>query len=55
MVLLSDEAQVEVCFGPFGDGANLDVRLLLDLHQTYHRLRIHFGRTRWYFSVMMVI
>ena len=24
MVLLGDEAQVEACFGPFGDGANLD-------------------------------
>ena len=25
MVLLCDEAQVEVCFGPLGDSANLDV------------------------------
>ena len=24
MVLLHDEAQVEVCFGPLGDSANLD-------------------------------
>ena len=24
MVLLGDEAQVEACFGPFGDSANLD-------------------------------
>ena len=24
LVLLGDEAQVEACFGPFGDGANLD-------------------------------
>jgi hypothetical protein len=26
MDLLDDEAQVEVCFGPFGDSANLDAR-----------------------------
>ena len=24
MVLLGDEAQVEACFSPFGDSANLD-------------------------------
>ena len=28
MVLLGDEAQVEACFGPFGDSANLDARLV---------------------------
>jgi hypothetical protein len=26
MVLLGDEAQVEACFVPFGDGANLAAR-----------------------------
>jgi hypothetical protein len=26
MVLLRDEAQVEACFGPVGDSANLDTR-----------------------------
>ena len=26
MVPLGDEAQVEACFGPFGDRANLDAR-----------------------------
>jgi hypothetical protein len=26
MVLLGDEAQVDACFGPFGDSANLDAR-----------------------------
>jgi hypothetical protein len=26
MVLLCDEAQVETCFSPFGDSANLDAR-----------------------------
>ena len=28
MVLLGDEAQVEARFGPFGDSANLDARLV---------------------------
>jgi hypothetical protein len=46
MVLLREEAQVEACFVPFGDRANLDVRKLLSLRQTYHRLRNYFGRTR---------
>jgi hypothetical protein len=26
MALLGDEAQMEACFGPFGDSANLDLR-----------------------------
>jgi hypothetical protein len=26
MVLLGKKAQVEACFGPFGDSANLDAR-----------------------------
>ena len=26
MKLLGDEAQAKACFGPFGDGANLDAR-----------------------------
>ena len=26
MVLLGDEAQLEACFGPFGDSSNLDAR-----------------------------
>jgi hypothetical protein len=45
MVLLADEAQVEARFGPFGDSANLDARLVHDLRLTYHWLRNHFGRT----------
>ena len=28
MVLLGDEAQLEARFGPFGDSANLDARLV---------------------------
>jgi hypothetical protein len=26
VVLLGDKAQVDACFGPFGDSANLDAR-----------------------------
>jgi hypothetical protein len=45
MVLLGDEALVEVRFGPFVDSANLDARLVHGLRQTYHWLGNHFGRT----------
>jgi hypothetical protein len=48
MLLLRDEAQVDAHFIPFGDSANLDARLVHDLRRTFHRLRNHFGRTRWY-------
>jgi hypothetical protein len=37
MVLLSDEAQVEARFVPFGDGANLAARQVHGLRLTYHR------------------
>jgi hypothetical protein len=47
VVLLGDEAQVNVCFIPFRDSANLDARQVHDLRQTYHRNRNHFGCTRW--------
>jgi hypothetical protein len=29
---------VKACFGPFGDGANLDARQVHGLGRTYHRL-----------------
>ena len=47
MVPLGDEAQVEALFGPFGDSDNVDARLEDSLRRMYHRLRNHFGRTRW--------
>ena len=47
MVLLGDEAQVDVRFGLFGDSANLDARIMHGLRRTYHRLGNYFGRTRW--------
>jgi hypothetical protein len=37
MVLLDDEAQVEACFYPFRDSANLDARWVHCLHRTYHK------------------
>jgi hypothetical protein len=45
MVLLSDKAQEQACFGLFGDSANLDTRLVHGLRQTNDRLENHFGRT----------
>jgi hypothetical protein len=45
MGVLGDEAQVEAWFGPFGDSATLDARLVHGLHQTYHRLRNSIGGT----------
>jgi hypothetical protein len=47
MGLLGYEAQVEARFGPFGDSATLDARLVHGLLQTYHRLRNSIGGTRW--------
>ena len=47
MVLLGDEAELQTRFDPFGDSANLDARSVHGLRRTYHRLRNHFGRTRW--------
>jgi hypothetical protein len=40
MELLDDEAQVEACFGPFGDSANLDARYVHGLRRTNYGLRI---------------
>jgi hypothetical protein len=45
MVLLGDNAQVEACFGLFGDNANLDARQVNILRQTYQRLSNRFGHT----------
>jgi hypothetical protein len=45
MGLLGDEAQVEAQFGPFGDSATLDARLVHGLRLTYRRLRNSIGGT----------
>ena len=48
VVVLVDKAQVEARFGPLGDSANLDSRKVHGLRRTYHRLKNHFGGTRWF-------
>jgi hypothetical protein len=55
MVLLGDEAQLDARFGLFMDSANLDARLVQGLRRMYHRLRNHFGRTRWISYVTLVM
>ena len=44
MELLDDEAQVESCFGLFGDSVSISARQVHGLFQT--RLENHFDRTR---------
>ena len=44
MELLDDEAQVESCFGPFGDSVSISARQVHGLFQT--RLGNHFDHTR---------
>jgi hypothetical protein len=34
--------------GSFGDSVNIDIRLVHGLHQMYHRIKNHFGRSLWY-------
>jgi hypothetical protein len=52
MELLNDVRHVESGFGLFGDSASVSARYEHDLHQTFHRLRNHFGCTRWNSKVM---
>jgi hypothetical protein len=47
MVLLGDEAQVDARFSPFRDNVSVGARYVHGLHRMYHKLRNHFGRTRW--------
>jgi hypothetical protein len=42
MVFLSDEAQLEARFGPFGDSPNVDAREVCGLRRTHHWLENHF-------------
>jgi hypothetical protein len=55
MVHLGDVAQLEAHFGLFRDSANLDARSMHGLRRTYHRLRNHFGCTRWNFKLTWVM
>ena len=52
MELPGDVGHMESCFGPFGDSVTVCVRSEHGLRQTCHRLKNHFGRTRWYSYVM---
>jgi hypothetical protein len=45
--LVSDMGRVESRFSPFGDSISVSATQVLGLHQTYHRHRNRFGRTRW--------
>jgi len=45
-MVLGEEAQVEAQFALFVDSANLDARLVHELHGTYHMLRNIFGSTQ---------
>jgi hypothetical protein len=45
--LVSDMGRVESRFSPFGDNVSVNARQVQGLHQTYHRHRNLFGRTRW--------
>jgi hypothetical protein len=47
MGLLGDEAQVGARFGPFGDSATRDARLVHGLRQMYRRLGNSIGGTQW--------
>jgi hypothetical protein len=47
MELLGDVGHVESFFGLFGDSISVSARYVNPLCQTYHKLRNHFGCTRW--------
>jgi hypothetical protein len=47
MGLRGDEAQVKARFGPFGDSATLDARLVHGLRRTYRRLGNSIRGTQW--------
>jgi hypothetical protein len=47
MEVLCDVGHVEPRFGPFGDSVSVGASWVHGLRQTYHRLRNHFGHTRW--------
>jgi hypothetical protein len=45
--LVGDVGHVESCFGLFGHSVSFDARGVHGLHQMYHGLTNHFGRTGW--------
>ena len=48
MELLGGVGHVESHFSLFGDGVSVSATLVHGMRQMYHRLRNHFGHTRWY-------
>jgi hypothetical protein len=48
MELLGDVGHVKSHLFLFGDYVSVGARLVPGLHQTYNRIRNHFGHTRWY-------
>jgi hypothetical protein len=48
MELLGDVGHLESHFSPFGDSVSVGAIYVHSLRRTYHRLRNHFGQTRWY-------
>ena len=48
MELLVDMCHMKSRFGLFGDSVSFDARQVYDLYLMHHRLRNHFGHTRWY-------
>ena len=48
MELLGDMDHVESRFSLFCDSVSVGARSVHGLQQTYHRLRNHLGRSRWY-------
>jgi hypothetical protein len=55
MVHVGDGAQVDACFGLFGDRANLDARYVHGLRQKYRRPQNGFGQTRQNTSMTWVM
>ena len=51
---LGELSQVEARFTPFGDSVNIGARYVYGLRQMHHRLRNHFGCTRWYSDITWV-
>jgi hypothetical protein len=48
MELVCDVGHVKSRFGLFGYSVSVGARQVYGLRQTYHRLRNHFGHSRWY-------
>jgi hypothetical protein len=55
MDLPSEIGHVESRFNPSGYSVIVSAKLVHGLRQTYYRLRNHFGRIRWTYSVILVM